>query len=190
MNSVPVELVACPGCCWFSADTAYRYGLRIAEADAIFAAGDLFGTSMTPDFAREQLNNFIDRMQGSEIKLILLGGKHDSPATLGEGHQLLSGLQVGTGREDARYRQGLGLRVAGRSGRSGRLEDTSLAQGQDAHQRWALHRVERSGGRLVHHRDRQASAARRIVSMQPAAALGEESGWAAELIPMDFYLDR
>ena len=30
----------------------------------------------------------------------------------------------------------------------------------------------------------------RIASMHPAALLGEEGGWAVELIPMDFYLGR
>ena len=30
----------------------------------------------------------------------------------------------------------------------------------------------------------------RIASMHPAATLGEEGGWAVELIPMDFYLGR
>jgi len=30
----------------------------------------------------------------------------------------------------------------------------------------------------------------RIASMHPAATLGEECGWAVELIPMDFYLAR
>jgi hypothetical protein len=29
-----------------------------------------------------------------------------------------------------------------------------------------------------------------IASMHPAAILGEEGGWAVELIPMDFYLSR
>ncbi len=32
--------------------------------------------------------------------------------------------------------------------------------------------------------------AHRIASMHPAATLGEEGGWAVELIPMDFYLAR
>jgi hypothetical protein len=30
----------------------------------------------------------------------------------------------------------------------------------------------------------------RIASMHPAATLGEEGGWAVELIPIDFYLSR
>lgn len=30
----------------------------------------------------------------------------------------------------------------------------------------------------------------RIASMHPAATLGEEGGWAVELIPLDFYLER
>lgn len=33
-----------------------------------------------------------------------------------------------------------------------------------------------------------ADEALRIASMHPAAMLGEEGGWAVELIPMDFYL--
>ncbi|MFZ0870586.1 MAG: exonuclease subunit SbcD, partial [Rhodanobacter sp.] len=64
------------------------------EVDVILVAGDLFDTSMPPSFARQQLNEFIDRLQGSDIKLILLGGNHDSPATLGEGQQLLARLST------------------------------------------------------------------------------------------------
>jgi len=64
------------------------------EVDAVLVAGDLFDTSMPPSFARQQLNDFIDRMQGSGIKMILLGGNHDSPATLGEGQQLLARLST------------------------------------------------------------------------------------------------
>ena len=30
----------------------------------------------------------------------------------------------------------------------------------------------------------------RIASMHPAAMLGEQGGWAVELIPLDFYLSR
>ena len=30
----------------------------------------------------------------------------------------------------------------------------------------------------------------RIASMHPAATLGEEGGWAVELVPLDFYLAR
>ena len=30
----------------------------------------------------------------------------------------------------------------------------------------------------------------RVASMHPAATLGEEGGWAVELIPLDFYLAR
>lgn len=32
--------------------------------------------------------------------------------------------------------------------------------------------------------------AQRLASMHPAAQLGEEGGWAVQLIPMDFYLGR
>ncbi|MBW4049725.1 MAG: hypothetical protein HIU89_17955 [Proteobacteria bacterium] len=30
----------------------------------------------------------------------------------------------------------------------------------------------------------------RVASMHPAATLGEEGGWAVELIPMDYYVAR
>ena len=43
------------------------------------------------------------------------------------------------------------------------------------------------GGLFVIEAD-SSDEALRIASMHPAATLGEEGGWAVELIPMDFYL--
>jgi hypothetical protein len=43
------------------------------------------------------------------------------------------------------------------------------------------------GGLFIIEAD-NADEALRIASMHPAATLGEEGGWAVELIPLDFYL--
>jgi hypothetical protein len=45
------------------------------------------------------------------------------------------------------------------------------------------------GGLFVIEADTHDEALR-IASMHPAATLGEEGGWAVELIPLDFYLAR
>ena len=45
------------------------------------------------------------------------------------------------------------------------------------------------GGLFIIEADSRDEALR-IASMHPAATLGEEGGWAVELIPMDFYLSR
>ena len=45
------------------------------------------------------------------------------------------------------------------------------------------------GGLFIIEADSRDEALR-IASMHPAATLGEEVGWAVELIPMDFYLAR
>lgn len=45
------------------------------------------------------------------------------------------------------------------------------------------------GGLFIIDADSREEALR-IAAMHPAATLGEEGGWAVELIPMDFYLTR
>jgi hypothetical protein len=45
------------------------------------------------------------------------------------------------------------------------------------------------GGLFIIEAD-SSDEALRIASMHPAATLGEEGGWAVELIPLDFYLER
>jgi hypothetical protein len=45
------------------------------------------------------------------------------------------------------------------------------------------------GGLFIIEADSHEDALR-VASMHPAATLGEEGGWAVELIPMEFYLTR
>ena len=45
------------------------------------------------------------------------------------------------------------------------------------------------GGLFIIEADSRDEALR-IASMHPATTLGEEGGWAVELIPLDFYLER
>ncbi len=45
------------------------------------------------------------------------------------------------------------------------------------------------GGLFIIEADSQEEALH-VASLHPAATLGEEGGWAVELIPMDFYLSR
>lgn len=45
------------------------------------------------------------------------------------------------------------------------------------------------GGLFIIEADSREEAIR-LASMHPAATLGEQGGWAVELIPMDFYLAR
>jgi hypothetical protein len=45
------------------------------------------------------------------------------------------------------------------------------------------------GGMFIIEADDDAEA-QRIAAMHPAAQIGEEGGWAVELIPLDFYLAR
>jgi hypothetical protein len=45
------------------------------------------------------------------------------------------------------------------------------------------------GGMFIIEAD-NAEEAQRIAAMHPAAQIGEEGGWAVELIPLDFYLGK
>lgn len=64
------------------------------SVDAVLIAGDLFDTGTPPSYAREQYNQLVVRLHGAGVGLVLLGGNHDSPATLGESRALLA--QLGT----------------------------------------------------------------------------------------------
>ena len=68
--------------------------VRSHDVDAVVIAGDLYDTAMPPSYAREQCNRFIDAMIDTGALLILLGGNHDSPATLGENRRLLARLST------------------------------------------------------------------------------------------------
>ena len=64
------------------------------KVDAIIVAGDIFDTGSPPSYARELYNQFIVNLQPTGIHLIILGGNHDSVATLGESKALLACLNT------------------------------------------------------------------------------------------------
>jgi len=64
------------------------------KVDAIIVAGDIFDTGSPPSYARELYNQFIVNLQPTGIHLIILGGNHDSVATLGESKELLTYLNT------------------------------------------------------------------------------------------------
>jgi len=64
------------------------------QVDVLLVAGDLFDTGTPPSYARELYNRFIVRLQQSGCQLVVLGGNHDSVATLHESRELLSCLNT------------------------------------------------------------------------------------------------
>ncbi len=60
--------------------------------DAVIVAGDLFDTGAPPSYARELYNRLVVALHGSGTALVLLGGNHDSVATLAESRPLLTCL--------------------------------------------------------------------------------------------------
>ena len=91
------------------------------------------------------------------------------------------------GREDARHGQGAGFRLAWRSGELETLRPrngkTHVADGPYTESKEVV------GGLFIIEADSEDEALR-TASMHPAATLGEEGGWAVELIPIGFYLSR
>ena len=66
--------------------------VREHAVDAVIVAGDLFDTGAPPSYARELYNRLVVALHGSGTALVLLGGNHDSVATLGESRPLLTCL--------------------------------------------------------------------------------------------------
>jgi exonuclease SbcD len=64
------------------------------DVHAIIVAGDIFDTGSPPSYARQLYNQFIVKLQTTGIHLIILGGNHDSVATLGESKELLACLNT------------------------------------------------------------------------------------------------
>ncbi len=60
--------------------------------DAVLVAGDIFDTGSPPSYARELYSQLVVRLHGAGVALLLLGGNHDSVATLGESRALLACL--------------------------------------------------------------------------------------------------
>ncbi|AHG21394.1 exonuclease SbcD [Chania multitudinisentens RB-25] len=64
------------------------------QVDALIVAGDLFDTGSPPSYARELYNRFVVELQPTGCQLVILGGNHDSVATLNESRELLSCLNT------------------------------------------------------------------------------------------------
>ena len=62
------------------------------QVDAVIVAGDIFDTGTPPSYARELYNSFVSQMHDSGATLVVLGGNHDSVATLGESRSVLRKL--------------------------------------------------------------------------------------------------
>lgn len=60
--------------------------------DAVLVAGDIFDTGTPPSYARELYSQLVVRLHAAGVSLLLLGGNHDSVATLGESRELLACL--------------------------------------------------------------------------------------------------
>jgi len=67
---------------------------QVAEHDvnAVLLAGDIFDTGAPPSYARELYNQLVVRLHEAACQLVLLGGNHDSVATLEESRPLMSYL--------------------------------------------------------------------------------------------------
>lgn len=64
------------------------------QVDALIVAGDLFDSGSPPSYARELYNRFVVELQRTGCQLVVLGGNHDSVATLNESRELLSCLNT------------------------------------------------------------------------------------------------
>jgi len=62
--------------------------------DAVLIAGDIFDTGTPPSYARELYSQLVVRLHAAKVALLLLGGNHDSVATLGESSALLACLSA------------------------------------------------------------------------------------------------
>ena len=60
--------------------------------DAVLIAGDIFDTGSPPSYARELYSQLVVRLHSAGVALLLLGGNHDSVATLGESRAMLACL--------------------------------------------------------------------------------------------------
>ncbi|WP_321785168.1 exonuclease subunit SbcD [Paraburkholderia sp. J94] len=62
--------------------------------DAVLIAGDIFDTGTPPSYARELYSQLVVRLHAVGVTLLLLGGNHDSVATLRESRALLERLSA------------------------------------------------------------------------------------------------
>ena len=66
--------------------------VQAQAVDVVLLAGDIFDTGAPPSYARELYNQLVVRLHDARCQLILLGGNHDSVATLEESRPLLAYL--------------------------------------------------------------------------------------------------
>ena len=66
----------------------------VHAVDAVLIAGDIFDTGSPPSYARELYSQLVVRLHGVGVALLLLGGNHDSVATLGESRTMLACLNA------------------------------------------------------------------------------------------------
>jgi exonuclease SbcD len=62
--------------------------------DAVLVAGDIFDTGAPPSYARELYSELVVKLHRAGVSLLLLGGNHDSVATLGESRAVLAFLSA------------------------------------------------------------------------------------------------
>lgn len=68
--------------------------VEVNAVDAVLIAGDIFDTGSPPSYARELYSELIAKLHKAGVALLLLGGNHDSVATLGESRSVLSVLDT------------------------------------------------------------------------------------------------
>nr|WP_113864815.1 exonuclease subunit SbcD [Brenneria salicis]NMN92400.1 exodeoxyribonuclease I subunit D [Brenneria salicis ATCC 15712 = DSM 30166]RBP67740.1 exodeoxyribonuclease I subunit D [Brenneria salicis ATCC 15712 = DSM 30166]RLM32291.1 exonuclease subunit SbcD [Brenneria salicis ATCC 15712 = DSM 30166] len=64
------------------------------QVDAVIVAGDIFDNGSPPSYAREMYYRFVVELQRTGCQLVVLGGNHDSVATLNESRDLLACLNT------------------------------------------------------------------------------------------------
>jgi len=64
------------------------------EVDVLLVVGDIFDTGTPPSYARSLYNRFVVALQQTGCQLVILGGNHDSVATLNESRELLACLNT------------------------------------------------------------------------------------------------
>lgn len=62
--------------------------------DAVLIAGDIFDTGAPPSYARELYSELVVKLYRAGVSLLLLGGNHDSVATLSESRAVLAFLST------------------------------------------------------------------------------------------------
>jgi DNA repair protein SbcD/Mre11 len=66
----------------------------VHAVDVVLIAGDIFDTGSPPSYARELYSHLVVSLHRAGVALLLLGGNHDSVATLGESRALLAVLNT------------------------------------------------------------------------------------------------